>query len=457
MDAKSASAAWTKLFRPYKNDRWRSAMSVTESTPLRPAHLQAIHLSKSIAVLAVAGVLLLSVGCGGPPAQPPMAPPKVQVATVGERQINPYQQFIGRVRAVEDATIFARVSGYLKATSFQEGQMVNKGDVLFTLDQEEYQIAVERAQAGMKVAEAEQTAAERNFKRQEDLRKKGVIAEKDYDEALNRRDQAIASVAEAQAELNSAQYNLSQTVLKAPFTGRVGRALVSIGDNITSQEALTTIVTVDPMHVYMDISERAVAEFNERFEDEQQRQEQINHSQLKLVLPSGTEYSEVGKFDFFDNRINDRTGALRARAVFKNVKNLLTDGQYVTVQIERTETISAKLVPMASIQQDQLGAYVLIVDDNNIVVQKRVELGAQFGVDRAVHSGIEIGDRIIVEGIMKSRPGKPVDPVERQSAPGDHQAMENPVSQPVQLPQIEDSSATEAPTTAPAEVNNHGS
>jgi membrane fusion protein (multidrug efflux system) len=404
-----------------------------------------IRCLRAPAIAAALSTAAFMAGCGGPPAQPQMAPPKVQVATVGEQQINPYQQFIGRVRAVEDATIYARVSGYLKKTSFKEGQMVQQGDVLFTLDQEEYQIAVERAEAGMKVAEAEKTAAERNFKRQEDLRKKGVIAEKDYDEALNRRDQATASVAEALAELNSAKYDLSQTELKAPFTGRVGRALVSIGDNITSQEALTTIVTVDPMHVYMDISERAVAEFNERFDDERKRQNQINHSQLKLVLPSGTEYSEIGQFDFFDNRINDRTGALRARAVFKNVNNLLTDGQYVTVQIERTETISAKLVPMASIQQDQLGAYVLAVGENNIVLQKRVELGEQFGVDRAVHSGVEIGDRIIVEGIMKSRPGKPVNPVQRQSAPGDSQAVPAPATEPVKLPQIDDAPAADAP------------
>ncbi len=357
-------------------------------------------------------VLVALVGCGkGASDTSPPDPPAVTVARAAEREIIESFEFVGRVAAIEEVELSARVTGYLQERIFVEGLDVEEGDVLFVIEPDEFRAAAAEAKARLEQAKAGLTNAESALKRQAMLFKRGTVSEAGYDNALALRDEANASVAAREAELQMAELKLDYTQITAPFSGRMGRTAFSKGDVVGPDRGpLATLVQVDPIHVYFAVSEHRLlqAQKNRRFVREEKGIR--THVNVKLRLADGEMYEHSGRIDFVDNRIDPATGSITTRGVFPNGESLLTPNQYLTVVIEPVEPITAVTVPQAAIQEDQRGRYVLVVDLDNRVQVRRIDTGSQHGPDWVVTSGLEPGEMIIVEGIQKVRSGITVNP-----------------------------------------------
>ncbi len=364
----------------------------------------------------VAFFLIWMQGCGDSPKDQSGGEetlPSVVVSTVSKVDINPTRNFVGRIEAVEDVNVQARVSGYLLKMDFTEGQFVKEGDLLFEIDAKPYQVEVDRLQAEVNRQQAALVNAESNYERGKGLVKDGYISATDMDELVSRRDQASASLISSKAALESANLNLSYTKILAPISGRVGRKNVSIGDLISPESgALVTLVSMDPMYVTFDVSEKIITNARKQkiIGPEAADKLPIPH----LILPNKDTYEHKGKFDFIDNRVDRDTGAVKVRAVFSNPDQVLLPGQYVTVVVELHNTVQSVLVPQASVSEDQQGKFVLIVDKDNLVQQRRVTMGERVGINWAVETGLEESERVIVEGLQKVRIGQKVESVEQQ-------------------------------------------
>lgn len=338
--------------------------------------------------------------------------PSVVVTTVSSETINPSRRFIGRTEAVEDVQIKARVSGYLLSMNFAEGQDVQKGDLLFEIDPKPYQAEVSRLSAEVSRQQASLTNAKRNFRRGNELIEKGFISAMEMDDLISRRDQAKASLESSEAALETAKLNLSYTKIVAPISGRIGRKSLSIGDLVSPESGvLVTIVTVDPMYVTFDVSEKLVAAENQKNRSSADTAEALRVPSIEL--PNGEMYPHKGKFDFIDNRVDPATGTVKVRAVFPNEKGLLIPGQYVTAVVTASEAQNAILIPQAAVSEDQQGYFVMVVDDKNTVQVRRVEMGDRVEVSWVVDKGLSEGDKVIVEGLQKVKKGQQVNPVDQ--------------------------------------------
>lgn len=338
--------------------------------------------------------------------------PSVVVTTVKKVSVNPSRSFVGRIEAVEDVQVKARVSGYLLAMDFTEGQSVNAGDLLFEIDPKPYEVEVARLKAEVKRQQAALTNAERNYERGKGLVDDGYISATDMDELESRRDQANASLISSRAALENAELDLSYTNIKAPISGRIGRKTVSIGDLISPESgALVTLVSMDPMYVTFDLAEKVIANATIKYTSGQ-----VDYDRLpvpNLILPNKKPYSHTGKFDFIDNRVDRATGTVKVRAVFPNPDGLLLPGQYVAVVVQASSSQESILVPQAAVSEDQQGKFVMVVDAENKVQQRRVEMGERIDINWVVDSGLEPEEKVIVEGLQKVRVGQEVEPVEQ--------------------------------------------
>lgn len=339
-------------------------------------------------------------------------PPSVIYSQVKNVAINPSRRFVGRTEAVEDVKIKARVSGYLLAMTFDEGQHVDEGDLLFEIDPKPYETEVSRLSADVKRQQAALTNAKRNFERGNELITKGFISAMEMDDLTSSRDQAEAALASSNAALESAKLNLSYTKITAPIAGQIGRKAPSIGDLVGPESGdLVSIVTVDPMYVTFDVSEKLVSAANRG-----RNATESNVDKLPIptiILPNGEAYEHQGKFDFIDNRVDRATGTVKVRAVFPNTDGLLIPGQYVTAVVSARNAEQAILVPQAAVSEDQQGKFVMVIDQEDKVQVRRVEMGDRTDVSWVAESGLEEGERIIVEGLQKVRTGQKVNPVEQ--------------------------------------------
>lgn len=367
-------------------------------------------------IAPLVAVCLLVAGCGDDSANKQSAKeaplPSVVVATVSSLQISPTRRFIGRTEAVEDVQIKARVSGYLMSMDFVEGQEVQKGEVLFEIDPKPYQAEVSRLSAEVNRQQASLTNAKRNYRRGNELIEKGFISAMEMDDLTSKRDQAKASLQSSEAALEAAKLNLSYTKITAPISGRIGRKSLSIGDLVSPESGvLVTIVTVDPMYVTFDISEKLVATASGQKNSLSEATKALPIPSIEL--PNGEMYDKQGKFDFVDNRVDPATGTVKVRAVFPNEMGLLIPGQYVTAVVSASDVMDAILVPQAAVSEDQQGHFVMVIDDANTVQVRRVEMGDRVEINWVVDKGLAEGERLIVEGIQKVRTGQKVNPVEQ--------------------------------------------
>ena len=351
---------------------------------------------------------------------PPAAqtPPAVTVAPVEEREVQDFVVFTGRTAAVQSVDVRARVSGYLAEQKFKDGAEVKKGDVLFVIDPRPYQADYDRAQAEFNRAEAERQLAELEFARTKELRAKNAVSAQDFDAKAARMMSTQAEAAGARAARDTAKLNLEFTSITSPIDGLAGRASVTPGNLVTPdmKEPLTTIVTTDPLYAYAEIDERQLLKYlrlNEEVRksvaEGQKAPEDVNSLEMQLADETG--FPHEGKIDFADNRLNTDTGTITFRGVFPNNDKILGPGLFVRLRLPGGLPYRALLVPQEAIGTDQGQRFVYVVNPDDTVDYRRVTAGAlQDDGTRAITGDIAPGDRVIVDGLMKARPGLKVKP-----------------------------------------------
>lgn len=369
----------------------------------------------TLAAFATSLLLLVAAG-GSAQAQQAPPPPQVTVAEPAAKRITDWDEYSGRFVAVETVDVRPRVTGFIESIHFRDGQMVNAGDLLFTIDQQPYKIAVELAQADVARALAQLEVATTEVERAEPLARSGTVTQRDFDQRVANRNVARAALQGAEANVKSAQLNLQWTEVRAPISGRVSDRRVDVGNLVSGSgqaaaTVLTNIVSIDPIHFEFDVSESDYLRYARLMANGGRASSRDFATPVRLRLADEQGWSRTGTMNFVDNRLNERSGTLRGRAIFKNPDQLLSPGLFARIQVFGGET-DALLVPDAAIVSDQARKIVFVVGPDNTVSPKSVELGPITDGLRVVRSGLEKGDRVIIDGLANPavRPGSKVTP-----------------------------------------------
>jgi membrane fusion protein (multidrug efflux system) len=373
---------------------------------LRP-FAAARRLAAGVVILLSAGILHAQAP-SGPPQGPP---PAVTVAPVQRQEITRSTEFVGRVDAIQSVSIQARVEGFLQQVAFKNGQDVHAGDLLYVIEPDQYQASLQSAQAQLQSAQASLTEAQRNLARNQTLRQRGNVAQATLDQAVQQRDTAAASVTAGQAAVKTAQLNLSYTRITSPIAGRIGATAVTIGNLVgPTSGVLARVVQLDPIRVIFSVNERDLLSLEQ--ENAGVSQQQLSARFVPtLRLSDGKAYPESGKVDFVDNVVDPTTGTVVVHAVFANPQKLLLPGMLVTVLVRPEHPQESLVVPLDAVEQDRQGKFVLMVDNDNRVQQRRIEASGQFNQQWIVTAGLEEGEEVIVSGLQKVRPGQQVRPI----------------------------------------------
>ncbi|WP_428686265.1 efflux RND transporter periplasmic adaptor subunit [Reyranella sp.] len=361
---------------------------------------------RSTASMLVAAALWAACSLAPALAQQPGAPPPAVLVQAAElKPIADQAEFIGRAAAVDKVELRARVKGFLGPRKFADGDQVKKDQVVFTIEPETYQAAVDQKKAQGDAARAALANAELQLKRAAELLRTNTGTQVTYDQRLSEQLQAKAQVEDANAQLRDVELQLSYTDIKSPIDGRIGRAAFSPG-NLVSPESgvLATVVSENPIRVLFPVTQR------ELLEARRDQATDPNGIVVRIRLADGTIYKEKGKIDFIDNTVDAKTDGQIVRATFPNPDGMLTDGQTLRVIIEGEKVPTSVAVPQAAIAQDQTGAYLFVVNDKNAVEQKRVRTGVSRDGMVAITSGLQAGERVIVQGQQRVRPGMTVNP-----------------------------------------------
>ena len=352
-----------------------------------------------------------------PAQQAQAAPPPVLPVTVAKplaQTVTEWDEFTGQFEAVDSVEIRARVSGYLDTIGFDDGQMVNKGDLLFVIDPRPFEITLKSAQSALNSANARLALAKQQLGRAETLRQKDFTSQSTLDQRQQEMLSAAADAQVAQAAINSAQLNLDFTHIMAPVTGRISRHEVSLGNLIMGGDGgqttlLTTIVSLDPIRLVFDMSESDYLAYQRR-EAEGKMASKREGLPVEAHLMDEKDWTLKGKMDFVDNAVNRSSGTIRARAVFANPGMLITPGQFGRIRITGSEPHEAILIPDSAIVSDQSRKIVLTVDAEGKVVPKPIRPGPGYQGLRIVREGLTADDVIIIEGLLRARPGATVKP-----------------------------------------------
>src|SRR5271169_2172868 len=365
----------------------------------------------------VPAVLLLALlaGCnesqqqgGGPP------PPTVTVATPVKRTVVDQDEYVGRFVAMNSVEIRSRLSGYLSEIHFKDGQMVKEGDLLFTIDRRPFEIALAQTRANLAFTEGDLT-------RGQSLLTNKTITEQVYDQRTQAKSVAEAAVAAQEAMVHSAELDLDQySQIRSPIDGRIGDRRVAVGNLVTggtggSNTLLATVVSVDPIRFEFTFDEQSYLRYV-RYASASKEVAALNGNvPVTLELIDENDFKHTGKIDFVDNAINQSTGTIRGRAVFDNADGLFTPGMFGRLRVPGSPPYTALLVPDSAIGSEQVRKYVLVVDDSGVVRQKYVTPGQIDGGLRVIKDGLTAGDRVIVNGLMRARPGVKVNAQEQRS------------------------------------------
>ncbi|MEO7326163.1 MAG: efflux RND transporter periplasmic adaptor subunit [Dokdonella sp.] len=379
------------------------------------------HVRPALLAFTVVAALIAA-GCSSHAApsagMPP--PPEVSVAQVLTKNVRQWDDFTGRVAAVESVELRARVSGYVDRVAYTEGQEVKKGDLLFVIDQRSYRAELARAQADLAKTRSEAQLAQSQDVRAQALVKAKAISREESDTRQAAVAQANAAVRASDAAVATAQLNLTFTEVRSPIAGRTGRAMITVG-NLAQADAtiLTTVVSMDPMYVNFEGDEQAYLRYNE-LARKGERRELRNPVRVGLANEDG--YPHAGTVDFIDNRLDANTGTIHARAVLPNPDHMLTPGLFARVQLEGSAEFKAMLIDDKAVLTDQDRKYVYVLGADNKAVRKDIVTGRLVDGLRIVSSGLAPEDAVIVQGMQKVFfPGMPVQPKTI--------AMETPASQ----------------------------
>jgi len=372
-----------------------------------------------IVSLALVGALLAGCGSNQAPAQtaaPP--PPKVTVAKPEQRTIVDQDEYVGRFVAIDSVEVRSRLSGYLASVHFTDGQIVKKGDLLFTLDRRPFQILLDQARANLAQSRATLAYAEADLARGQQLVRDKTITEQVFDQRTQAKRVSEAAVAANDALVHQAELDFQEySQLRAPIDGRIGDRRVSPGNLIPAgltgnTSPLATIVSIDPIRFEFTFDESAYLRY-ERLNRGTDPATRWSSTPVKLKLLDENAFDHEGHMDFVDNAISQSSGTIRGRAVFPNPTGLLTPGMFGRIQVPGSPPYQALLVPDAAIATEQTRKYVMVVDGENVARQRYVTLGQSIGGLRVIKEGLQAEDRVIVDGLMRARPGVKVTPQEK--------------------------------------------
>lgn len=374
----------------------------------------------AISALALSAALALA-ACGQPQQQQQAAPPPptVTVAKPQPRTITDYDEYVGRFAAIDRVSVNARVSGYLDKISFTDGQMVKEGDLLFTLDQRPYKIALQQAEANLAQAKANLDYATTDLERARTLiedKTSNAISKQTFDQRTQTQRTAAATVQAQEAAVNQAKLDLQFTELRAAITGRIGDRRVSVGNYVVggagaAPTLLAIIVSTDPIYFEFTFDEASFLRYQRLMGSADVSGSTVD---LKLIDDKGWPYH--GKMDFLNNIVDRETGTIRGRAVFENPKDLFRPGMFGRVRVASSAPYEALTVPDTAIGSEQTQKFVYVVGPENTVQVRPVVLGPLEGPLRVIKSGLKPDDVVVVNGLMRVRPGVKVTPQEEKPA-----------------------------------------
>jgi len=353
---------------------------------------------------------LLLTGCEQNTFVPP-PPPKVEVAAPVQKPVTRYLEATGNTAAIKNVDLVARVQGFLQSINYQDGSFVKEGTTLFTIEPETYKLKLEQARAAESGAEATVKQAEADFKRQSELVQRQAVSQATLDTSTSTRTNAQANLQQAQANTHIAEVNYGYTNVVAPFDGIVTAHLVSVGElvGVASPTQLATIVALDPIYVNFNVNEQDVLRVREEARRRGMTVNELRQLPVEVALQTEQGFPHKGNLDYVSPNINASTGTLAVRGVLPNADRVLLPGSFVRIRVPFDEK-PALLVPDAALGSDQAGRYVLVVNADNVVEQRKVQTGQLDGELRVIESGVKADDRVVVAGLLRAIPGQKVDP-----------------------------------------------
>lgn len=366
---------------------------------------------RAIPATQVLALVAILAGCGKDNVLQTPPPPTVTVAPPYEQDVVETIEFTGNTRAVATVDLRARVSGYLHKIAFQDGAIVKEGDLLFVIEQAPFKAELEAARARLQKAEAASQLAEANLARTTRLAKENASTQQQVDIQIAEKATAIADVAAAKVAVEQAELDVGYTEIRAPITGQIGRHMVDVGNLVqTGTDLLATIQTIDPMHVFFYVSEPQVLRFMNLIKSQAIPDPTQTPPVMKLGLGNDDSFPYEGHLDFRELGVDPATGTILRRASFPNPDRTLIPGLFVRLRAEIGSPKPQLLVEERALGADQRGDFVLVVNEKDVVEYRPVKLGIAVGNKRVIEQGISAGDRIIVNGLQRARPGAPVTP-----------------------------------------------
>jgi RND family efflux transporter MFP subunit len=342
----------------------------------------------------------------------PPPPPKVDVGLAVQHNVTRYLDATGNTAPIQSVDLVARVQGVLQSINYKDGSFVKQGTTLFTIEPEPYKLKLEQAQAAEAGSQASLKQAETDYKRQLDLVAKQAVSQATLDMSTSNRDNAQANLQQAQANTKIAAINYGYTDVAAPFDGIVSAHLVSVGELVgaASPTQLATIVQFDPIYVNFNVNEQDVLRVRAEAKRRGLTPSDLTHLPIEVGLQTESGYPHRGNLDYAAPTVNLSTGTLAVRGVLPNADRVLLPGYYVRVRVPFDQAQNALLVPDVALGSDQSGRYVLVVNGDNVVEQRKVRTGPLEGDLRVIDSGLKADDRVVIAGLLRAIPGQKVDP-----------------------------------------------
>ena len=362
------------------------------------------------AVFAIAAMGILS-ACEQNTFVPP-PPPKVDVAVPAQGSFTRYLEATGNTAPVKNVDLVARVQGFLQSIEYKDGAFVKEGTPLFTIEPETYKLKLEQAQAAESGSQASLRQAEADFKRQQELVQRQAVSQATLDTSTSTRDNAQANLLQAQVNTKIAAVNYGYTHVAAPFDGVVSAHLVSVGELVgaSSPTQLATIVALDPIWVNFNVNEQDVLRIRAEARRRGMTADDLRQLPIEVGLQTETGFPHKGRLDYAAVTLNQATGTLPVRGVLQNADRALLPGFFVRVRVPIDQEQNALFVPDVALGSDQAGRYVLVVNSENVVEQRKVRTGPLQGELRVIEEGLKADDRVVTAGLLRAIPGQKVDP-----------------------------------------------
>ena len=374
-----------------------------------------LRVGATLRVLSVTSAAIALSACEQNTFVPP-PPPKVDVAAPLQKNITRFIDATGNTAAVKSVDLVARVQGFLQSIDYRDGTFVKQGTTLFTIEPETYKLKLEQAQAAEMGAQASLKQADADFKRQSDLVARQAVSQSTLDTSTANRDNAQANLQQAQANTRIAQVNYGYTNVTAPFDGIVSAHLVSVGElvGVSSPTQLATIVALDPIWVNFNVNELDVLRVREEARRRGMSVEDMRKVPVEVALQTDTGFPHKGTLDYISPTLNQSTGTIAVRGILNNPDRVLLPGFFVRVRVPFEQQQNALLVPDVALGADQAGRYVLVVNSDNMVEQRKVTTGPLEGNLRVIETGLKADDKVVVGGLLRAIPGQKVDPQTRK-------------------------------------------